>query len=394
VAIKTLQQRLTQVGVIRLGEKRVSQKGKQYPAKLETLRFTSPSQPLIAAVAAAYGGEVKPWQAPTGPQWEVVTQAKEIPVLVPPQRIDPNMELWGNGFRSRLCDGETEIIRREPCLCAAALAAGRKAGPMDTCKPTTRMSLMLADIPSLGTWKLEAHGWNAAAELPTLAASIESAPQPIPARLEVQVREKKLFDPSKAAKDQIESRVFMVPVLHFDFVTPAQAFGGQIGAAAQAALGASQQQRLAIEAAKAESTRLKLSPADYITAAEDAPHLEDVRDLWTAAKADGALTDEVKVALNARAAKLPQPQDATPAKATPAQQPAAAPPPTDDVVDVEVAPDADAVWVQILAAGGEKGWSAADVDLKVTDFLKKPSDEADGFQLGHALEAVKTGVIA
>jgi hypothetical protein len=67
----------------------------------------------------------------------------------------------------------------------------------DVCKPTTRMSLMLADIPTLGTWKLESHGWNAAAELPTLAASIESAPQPIPARLEVQVREKKDLRPGR-----------------------------------------------------------------------------------------------------------------------------------------------------------------------------------------------------
>jgi hypothetical protein len=86
------------------------------------LRFTSPSKPLIEAVAAAYGGEVQPWQAPTGPQWEVITGAKEIPVLVPPQRIDPNMEHWGNGYRDRLCDGETELIRKAPCLCAARRA--------------------------------------------------------------------------------------------------------------------------------------------------------------------------------------------------------------------------------------------------------------------------------
>ena len=41
--IKTVQKRLTQVGVIRLGEQRVSGNGNNYPAKLETLRFTSPS---------------------------------------------------------------------------------------------------------------------------------------------------------------------------------------------------------------------------------------------------------------------------------------------------------------------------------------------------------------
>ncbi|KOX49958.1 hypothetical protein ADL19_19605, partial [Streptomyces purpurogeneiscleroticus] len=110
---------------------------------------------------------------------------------------------------------------QQPCHCAAAQLAGRPFGPRDICKPTTRMALMLADIPSLGTWKLESHGWNAAAELPTLAASIESAPQPIPARLEVQKREKKDFDPSKGDGEEVESKVFMVPVLHFDWLTPA-----------------------------------------------------------------------------------------------------------------------------------------------------------------------------
>lgn len=416
ISVKKLQQRLTQVGAIRLGQKVPTSNGKMRPGKLETLRFTSPSRQIIDAIADLYGGEVKAWQANTGPQWEVITGAKEIAVLVPPQRIDPNLEHWGNGYRDRLCDGETEQLRQRPCLCEQMQANSRRVDARELCKPTTRMALMLAEVPGMGTFKLESHGWNSAAELPTLAASIESAPQPIPARLEVQVREKKTFDPAAREGKQVESRVFMVPVLHFDWITPAQAFGGELGAASRAALGAASTQRQAIEAAKAESTRLRLTAEDYITAAEDAPRVEDVRDLWTAAKADGALTDEVKAALNARAAKLPQPQSqgrlpdvndeeyAADARRGEGEQeqtfvtagtakPAASTPPVDDVVDVEVAPDADAVWVQILAAGGEKGWSAADVDLKVADFLKKPSDEADGFQLSHALEAIKTGVI-
>lgn len=398
MAIKTLQSRLTQVGVIRLGQQLVSKKGNNYPAKLETLRITTPSKPIAEAVAAAYGGQVMPWQAPTGPQWEVITKAKEMPVLVPPQRIDPNLELWGNGFRSRHCDGETEAIRNVPCLCAAARAAGRSVKPTEICKPTTRMSLMLADIPSMGTFKLESHGWNAAAELPTLAASIEQAPQPIPARLELQVREKKLFDPSKPAKDQIESRVFMVPVLHFDFVTPAQAFGGQIGAAAQAALGAAGAERQAIEAAKVESTRRKFTPAEYLTLAESAEEIDDVRELWTDAHEDGALTDEVKAALNERvavikkaAAKPDEKAQEVPPPVKPAETPAAA---ADDVVDAEVVPDADAVWAQIQSAGGGKGWNLEQVELKVADYLKKPSDEADGFELARFLDAVKSGEIA
>jgi hypothetical protein len=45
--IKELQQRLTQVGVIRLGEQRISKNNKPYPAKLDTFRVTSPSKDLV-----------------------------------------------------------------------------------------------------------------------------------------------------------------------------------------------------------------------------------------------------------------------------------------------------------------------------------------------------------
>ena len=393
MAIKTLQQRLTQVGVIRLGQKATTSSGKQRPAKLETLRFTSPSRPLIDAVAGLYGGEVQAWQAPTGPQWEVITAAKEIPVLVPPQRIDPNMEHWGNGYRDRMCDGETEQIRQRPCLCAQMQQGGRRIDPRELCKPTTRMSVMLADVPSLGTWKIESHGWNAAAELPTLAASIESAPQPIPARLEVQVREKKDFDPAKPAGKQVESKVFMVPVLHFDWITPAQAFGGELGAAARAALAGAAVERHAIEAAKVESQRRKFTPAEYLTLSGAAEEIDDVRELWRDAAEDGALTDAVKTALNAKVAEIQNK-----AKAQQEKRPQPAPPvavvqPPADVVDAEVAPDPDAVWAQIQAAAGELGWNTYTLEQQVQEMLKKPSRVADGFELARFLAAVKAGEI-
>jgi hypothetical protein len=141
--IKELQQRLTQVGVIRLGEQRISKNNKPYPAKLDTFRVTSPSKDLVDAVAALYGGQVTAWpEGPGGGQWQVVTKTTEIPVHVLPQKIDPNYELWGNGFRSRLCDGETERVRNCPCFCAADRAETEANGgtwvrdPRRHCKPT------------------------------------------------------------------------------------------------------------------------------------------------------------------------------------------------------------------------------------------------------------------
>jgi hypothetical protein len=395
MGIKSLQQRLTQVGVIRLGEQRVSQRGKKFPVKLETLRFTSASKQLIDAVAAVHGGEVKAWQAPSGPQWEVVTNSKEIAVLVPPQRIDPNMELWGNGYRSRMCDGETESIRRTPCLCAAAQAKGARLGPNDVCKPTTRMALMLADIPSLGTWRLESHGWNAAAELPTLAASIESAPQPIPARLEVQKREKKTFDAGAQEGKQVESRVFMVPVLHFDWITPSQAFGGELGTAARAALAGAAVERHEIEAAKVESQRREFTADEYLSLSESAEEIDDVRELWRDAAEDGALTGAVKDVLNAKVAEIQEKAKKQEQQVAPQQADARVTPqtPIDVVVDAEVVPDPDAVWAQIQSAAGERGWNSDDLEQRVMQLLKNPSTVADGFELTRFLTAVKAGEV-
>jgi hypothetical protein len=273
-------QRLTQVGVIRLGQQLVSKNGKKYPAKLETLRFTVPVEAADRGRRRRVRREVKPWQAPTGPQWEVITGVKEIPVLVPPQRIDPNMEHWGNGYRSRMCDGETGAIRQKPCLCAAAIAAGANGRSRDVCKPTTRMSLMLAEIPSLGTWKLEAHGWNAAAELPTLAASIESAPQPIPARLEVQAGEEDLR-PERRRREQVESRCSWSRCCT-STGSPRRRRSAANWAPQPAPPWAARRGTARHRSGEGpESARRKFTPQEYMTLAESAEEIDDVRELWT-----------------------------------------------------------------------------------------------------------------
>ncbi|MEU3452109.1 hypothetical protein ABZ671_00500 [Micromonospora sp. NPDC006766] len=400
--IKDLQRRLTQVGVIRLGQQLVSKGGKNYPAKLETLRFTSPSKSLIEAVAALLGGQVKPWEF-QGPQFEVITNAREIRVLVPPQQIDPNYELWGNGFRARMCDGETERIRQKPCLCApvkaAAQAAGRDLKAGEVCKPTTRVSLMLADVPSLGTWKLESHGWNAAAELPMLAEAIANARQPIPARLEIQRREKKLLHPNKPQDKQVESRVFMVPVLHFDFVTPAQAFSGQIGAAAAAAqrqVVAAQLAAIGAAPADAPGDGDKLTPGDVIRLAPRTTTLEALQALWKDAHRDKALTDESVAVLTEQAARLEAARKQaaqTPADAQPAASEPPAAPPAGEPIDAEEEPNPTALWVQIQAAAGTRGWNAEGIEQRLYDRFKKTSNEINGFDMAAFLAEVEKGEI-
>lgn len=402
IAPRLLQKRLSQVGVIRLGERRMSQNNKPYPAKLETFRITSPSEQLVRAVAALLGGTPKPWRGNAGPEWEVITNATEIAVLVPPQRIDPNFELWGNGYRARMCDGDTERLRGVPCLCEAAARAryqqtgqpwpedGRFERTKNDCKPTTRMSLMIADIPSgVGTFKLESHGWNAAAELPTLAQAIASAPAPISATLRLEQRESGRLV-VKNGQEKVDPRKYAVPVLDFfGLFTPRQAFSGQLqGAVVQALAGA-------------ERRALESGPdwAGEIAAAADVAALDA---LAARMKAAGVGDEALRQAWTARHRELAQTRGGQDNRKPSAKQaPAAVTAPIDEPVDAEIVDETDtdeardAAWAQIMREAGRRGWSLPDTEDRYRRRMgHDPSDDAaTAARLGGFLAAVKAGEV-
>jgi hypothetical protein len=396
MAIKQLQSRLTQVGVIRLGEKRKAASGKEYPAKLDTFRVTSPSKPLIESVAALLGGEVRPWQSKTGPEWEVVTNATEIPVHVPPQVIDPNYELWGNGFRARFCDGETERIRGAACLCEAAARVRYERAKLswpedglfdrtkDDCKPTTRITLMISDIPAgAGTFKLESHGMNAAAELPALSAAIAAASQPIPATLRLQQREggvMKIVD----GREKVEARKYAVPVLDFfGLFTPRQAFSGQLESAIQQAIGGARQALTAAE----EEPPVRNWLAE-IAAADTAVRLNNLKEDMQAA---GVRDERVVEAWKARGAELVAAVKPTPAARKPAPVEV---PPADKIVDADVEPNADETWAAIVREAGKAGWNMSTLEDKFSTALGKDAGDANGWELEHFLGEIKSGRVA
>lgn len=192
--IITIQRRLREAGRIRTGTK--GPKGN--PVKLQSLRFTSADLSAIEAVARLYGGEVKKWVgAPVGEQFEVITEATSIPVVVPAAEMSFSqfMEMWSGGGCQRRCDGERELIKDTPCLCDA---------DEPECKPTTRLSVMLPELETLGTWRLESHGWNAAAELKGAVELVQAAGLFIPADLRLEQRQ---------SKREGTTRNFAVPVL-------------------------------------------------------------------------------------------------------------------------------------------------------------------------------------
>lgn len=161
-----LTRRPPEAGRIRLGEKSGSAM-----RSLNKFRFTSPDRSVIEQLAALYGGECKAWNDPKAnpsSQWQVYTDAAEVPVYLVPDGLSVWYETWAGGGVQRRCDGVTCDVPRvvgydyemvqQPCLC--------RAEGVRSCRPYTRMQLILPQVSFRGVWRLETKGWNAATELP------------------------------------------------------------------------------------------------------------------------------------------------------------------------------------------------------------------------------------
>lgn len=201
MSILDIQRRFHEVGRIRAGAK--SERGA--PSKLDKWRLTSANRAALDAAADVYGGTVREWAgAPTPGQWELFTEADTLETVIPP-RAEPYSlwyESWTGGGCDRRCDGEQDSISGGPCRCNPDARA---------CKPTLRVSVMLTQVPGLGVWRFESHGWNAAAELPTmldlLAFGAEGG-QFVPAVLRLEQR---------VSKKGGETRRFCVPVIDIGY---------------------------------------------------------------------------------------------------------------------------------------------------------------------------------
>ena len=208
--IVDIQRRFRELGRIRLGTKQAT--GKTYksgprqgqpierPVKLPRFRLTSPWGHLIEQAASVFGGEARQWLNDGAVEFEVITELVDdhdvayLPVVIPPGEVfDQWYELWAGGGLVRRCDGERQVLVDRPCSCPTdplerqAAAADGKA-----CKPTTRLRLMLPDVADIGIWRLETHGFHAAAELGGAAGLVEAATRQgamIPAELRLQARE-------------------------------------------------------------------------------------------------------------------------------------------------------------------------------------------------------------
>jgi hypothetical protein len=384
-----LQRRMRQLGEIRLGHVVPTASGKTRPAKLDKFRFTSPSREILTAVAELYGGEVKPWTPANGgpTEFEVYSKVDRLPVLIPPKdAVSQWYELYAGSKCVRRCDGQTEHKSDRPCMC----------DPDDReCAMTTRVNVMLRDVPALGQWLLISKGYYAAVTLPPAAELLSQAGGYVAGWLGMEEK-------TAIVKDKLAR--FKVPTLDVG-ITPAALMAGQITGGPVAV--ASGPERVAITSGR----------PDYAALAAAAKTPAEVRKLYEQAVERREMDEALAKTLTARATALgatvkqpeqseqegPHPDDVE-RQLNPADYGDAPAEPTPDEEGVyegevvEDAPDpaaAEAMWFQIMAVAGPRGMTTAQLE---TAFAQRhgglhPSS-ATVAQLETFLTTLKAGEVA
>lgn len=318
--ILDLQRRMRQLGEIRIGHTVATGKTDRNgnpakrPAKLDKFRITSASRPILEQVAELYGGTVQPWTPANGgpSEFEVYTTVDRLPILVPPNdAVSQWYELYQGSKCVRRCDGQTEHKLDRPCMC----------NPENRdCKITTRVNVMLRDLPALGQWLLVSKGYYAAVELPPAAELLAQVGGYVAGWLGME---------AKSVVTEKGTNRFMVPTLDVE-ISPTELMSGQIRGTD--ALAGPIPERAAIEAAP---VMVSGPPKDYVALATAAATADEVRKLWVEAKAAGAPVEYL-----AQLEAIGSAKDET------------------EVIEPEIVyDDPTQVWQQILAAAGRRGWS-------------------------------------
>jgi recombination directionality factor gp3-like protein len=290
--ISTIQRQARELGRLRTGVFN----GK-YPERSKTWIVTSPAAHQVEAAAALFGGKPEKWQ-PQGSgaaQFRVITEASSIEAIMPPgDPLSQDYESWSKGGVQRRCDGITESLSDSPCLCRATwgdsfhLTAPRDAA----CKITTRLNVILPQMPDMGVFRVESHSFYAANEIAAAVDMIRAAVGPtrlVPVSLRIEPRTRVSGG---------ETKKFPVIIVELRGAT-----AGEILAATMNANGELAGERTAVggqgAAVGGSQARAAIGPArpDYVALAKDATTADEVTGIWNQALAAGHLDDELKAKL-------------------------------------------------------------------------------------------------
>ncbi len=348
--ILTLQRQARELGRLRTGYTDTSG-SKSRPVRSNTWILTSHSEDYIRAAATEFGGEPEKWQ-PLGSgaaQWRVITEQVAIDAIMPPgDPLSQTNEMWSGGGCQRRCDGVTEQLSDSPCLCLAQHGDQWHERPKGTvCAATTRLNVILPDMPDVGIYRVETHSFYAANEIAATVDLIRNATggnSAVPIRLRIEQRQ-------RVANGQ--TKKFPVVVVELRGATAGQILGGQIPgitAREQTALGGTP---AAIEAPQ---------PAwpELVAGATTRDELLAIRQQAMSAGADGATIDGL---LSKRAADLSV--SSAPTVAAPV--------------------DANVLWTRILAQTPE-GWTTSDVEVDFERATKVKIEDANAADMQRYLD--------
>ncbi|WP_229869834.1 recombination directionality factor [Streptomyces flaveolus] len=274
----TMKRQAAELGRIRTGYSRPNPKpdGKPIPVKSKTFVLTSHSRDYVERAADLYGGRVEQWtpQNQSVAQWRVITDAVELRAILPAgDPLSQSYEFWTGGGCERRCDGVTEQLKRQPCVCLARFGEDwHERSPKQVCRPTSRIGVFLPDLPDLGVWRLETHSYYAA---DAMAGGLDTVLQAtggkglLPVRMWIEHRQ--IMREGKPKHFPVVMVVPSLPKLR-------HALTGPISTAA--ALDPASLDRPAIEAAPAEQP-------DYLADARACRTAEDVREVWHRANRAG-----------------------------------------------------------------------------------------------------------
>jgi hypothetical protein len=355
--ILTIQRQARELGRLRSGYT----DGRR-PVRSETWIVTSPAEHYVQAAAAEWGGTVEPWQ-PQGngaAQFRVITQAVAVDAIMPPgDPLSQSYESWNKGGCARRCDGITELLSDTACLCRAQYGdTWYEQGKDTVCAATTRLNVILPQMPDVGVWRMETHSHWAANEIAAHVDLIRTATggeRAVPIRLRIEQRQRLAGGKTKK---------FPVVAVELRGVTAGQVLAGTvlgaIPSAAPPALGG--ETPAAIEAAG----RQAMSDEQQAQVIEGLPavgSVDELKALWKDLAREFVLSDDVKTAMTARAAELGA--DASPSTTA----------------------DADAMWQRVLATV-PPGWSTTQAEEHFEQVTGVPSAEATAEDMQRYLAVV------
>jgi hypothetical protein len=360
-----LQRRHAELGRIRTGHK--GNKGQ--PVKLTTFRFTSPNERYIKDIATLYGGTAREWDNSGKPEWEVYTDAKSIPVLAIKGGISQWMETWSGGGCTHRCDGVNLAMKGDTFEASGPLC-DLNDPKHQAAKPYTRLSVMLPELEAIGVWRLESHGYNAAAELPNAAELAAHVGDMVKANLTLVER--------RTVSDGRTNR-FVVPVLDLEIsqrrlVQLAEAMSGhasQIGGAP----------------APGGTKQIEAPRVDYAALIAQAGSRDDLNTIWRRAGESGDLTDDLKAAIVARGDELQPPVNedgSVDADVVDEDPPAVQPSDYDE-------DETNAAWMNVVTVAGQNGWTMYDLEDAFAKHAGVPVPDATGAQISDFLAALRRG---